>query len=164
MNAELSKAAADRADVARIRAGDVEAFGAIVRRWQTALINLAYRFCGDRGRAEEMAQEAFCGRIEGSKVTVATRRFPPGYSRWRRTCTARSFAVSRRERSRSRTPRSHAIRSPRATRMSCVSAMLRFAELCWPCRRNIARPYCSSIFMRWMCQRQRGACGCRKEH
>ena len=59
MNAELSKAAADRADVARVRAGDVEAFAAIVCRWQAPLINLAYRFCHDRGRAEEMAQEAF---------------------------------------------------------------------------------------------------------
>jgi RNA polymerase sigma-70 factor, ECF subfamily len=30
-----------------------------VRRWQSPLINLAWRFCRDRGRAEEMAQEAF---------------------------------------------------------------------------------------------------------
>jgi RNA polymerase sigma-70 factor, ECF subfamily len=30
-----------------------------VRRWQGPLVNLAYRFCGDRGRAEDMAQEAF---------------------------------------------------------------------------------------------------------
>lgn len=65
MNAELSKAAADRTDLARVRAGDVEAFGAIVRRWQTPLINLAYRFCGDRGRAEEMAQEAFLRAYRG---------------------------------------------------------------------------------------------------
>jgi RNA polymerase sigma-70 factor, ECF subfamily len=65
MGAELSKAAADRADVVRVQAGDVEAFGAIVRRWQTPLINLAYRFCGDRGRAEEMAQEAFLRAYRG---------------------------------------------------------------------------------------------------
>ena len=56
---ELHNAAADRADVARVRGGDVEAFAAIVRRWQGPLVNLAYRFCGDRGRAEDMAQEAF---------------------------------------------------------------------------------------------------------
>jgi RNA polymerase sigma-70 factor, ECF subfamily len=65
MNGELSKAAADRADVARVQAGDVEAFAAIVHRWQTPLINLAYRFCGDRGRAEEMAQEAFLRAYRG---------------------------------------------------------------------------------------------------
>jgi RNA polymerase sigma-70 factor, ECF subfamily len=65
MDAELSKTAADRADVARVRAGDVEAFAAIVRRWQKPLINLAYRFCGDRGRAEEMAQEAFLRAYRG---------------------------------------------------------------------------------------------------
>jgi RNA polymerase sigma-70 factor (ECF subfamily) len=65
MDAELGKGAADRADVARVRAGDVEAFAAIVRRWQKPLINLAYRFCGDRGRAEEMAQEAFLRAFRG---------------------------------------------------------------------------------------------------
>ena len=65
MDAELGKAAADRADVASVRAGDVEAFAGIVRRWQTPLINLAYRFCGDRGRAEEMTQEAFLRAYRG---------------------------------------------------------------------------------------------------
>jgi len=49
----------DRTDVERVLAGDISAFEGIVRRWQGPLINLAYRFCRDRGRAEELAQEAF---------------------------------------------------------------------------------------------------------
>ncbi len=49
----------DQADVQKVLAGDVVAFEIIVRRWQNPLINLAYRFCRDRGRAEDMAQEAF---------------------------------------------------------------------------------------------------------
>jgi RNA polymerase sigma-70 factor, ECF subfamily len=49
----------DEDDVAKVLAGDISAFEAIVRRWQSPLVNLAYRFCWDRGRAEEMAQEAF---------------------------------------------------------------------------------------------------------
>jgi RNA polymerase sigma-70 factor (ECF subfamily) len=49
----------DQADVDRVLAGDISAFEGIVRRWQGPLVNLAYRFCRDRGRAEEMAQEAF---------------------------------------------------------------------------------------------------------
>jgi RNA polymerase sigma-70 factor (ECF subfamily) len=49
----------DRADAARVIAGDTQAFEGIVRRWQSPLINLAYRFCRDRGRSEEMAQEVF---------------------------------------------------------------------------------------------------------
>lgn len=49
----------DQADVEKVLAGDVSAYEGIVRRWQGPLINLAYRFCRDRGRAEEMAQEAF---------------------------------------------------------------------------------------------------------
>jgi RNA polymerase sigma-70 factor, ECF subfamily len=49
----------DQSDVEKVLTGDISAFEGIVRRWQGPLINLAYRFCHDRGRAEEMAQEAF---------------------------------------------------------------------------------------------------------
>ena len=49
----------DQADVARVLAGEISAYEGIVRRWQGPLINLAFRFCRDRGRAEELAQEAF---------------------------------------------------------------------------------------------------------
>src|SRR5271157_234514 len=52
-------AADDEAAVDKVLAGDASAFEALVRRWQGPLVNLAYRFCRDRGRAEEMAQEAF---------------------------------------------------------------------------------------------------------
>jgi RNA polymerase sigma-70 factor (ECF subfamily) len=58
MNAATS-AENDLADVERVLAGDVSAFEGIVRRWQGPLINMAWRYCRDRGRAEEMAQEAF---------------------------------------------------------------------------------------------------------
>ena len=62
MNADVARpesAANDEALVARVVAGDAAAFEGIVRRWQSPLLNLAWRFCRDRGRAEEMAQEAF---------------------------------------------------------------------------------------------------------
>lgn len=49
----------DQFDVQRVLAGDPQAFEGIVRRWQKPLVNLAYRFCRDRARAEEMAQESF---------------------------------------------------------------------------------------------------------
>ena len=49
----------DSALVARVLAGDTAAFSGLVQRWQSPLVNLAWRFCRDRGRAEEMAQEAF---------------------------------------------------------------------------------------------------------
>jgi RNA polymerase sigma-70 factor (ECF subfamily) len=49
----------DQADVEKVLAGEAAAFEQIVRRWQGPLVNLAYRFCRDRARAEEMAQEAF---------------------------------------------------------------------------------------------------------
>lgn len=55
----------DQADVERVLGGEVAAFEHIVRRWQNPLVNLAYRFCGDRGRAEDMAQEAFLRAYRG---------------------------------------------------------------------------------------------------
>jgi RNA polymerase sigma-70 factor (ECF subfamily) len=59
LTATPKNAAADLADVERVLAGDVAAFEGIVRRWQGPLINMAWRYCRDRSRAEEMAQEAF---------------------------------------------------------------------------------------------------------
>lgn len=50
---------ADRAAVQRVLAGDAEAFGEVVERWQGPLVNLAHRFCRDPGLAEELAQDAF---------------------------------------------------------------------------------------------------------
>ena len=73
----------DRSDVKTVLAGDVSAFAGIVRRWQGPLVSMAYRFCRDRGRAEEMAQEAFL-------------RAYRGLSRWRDTAAFSTwlFAVA----------------------------------------------------------------------
>jgi RNA polymerase sigma-70 factor, ECF subfamily len=49
----------DTADVARFLAGDLSGFEAIVGRWQSRLVSLAWRFCRDRAAAEDMAQEVF---------------------------------------------------------------------------------------------------------
>jgi RNA polymerase sigma-70 factor, ECF subfamily len=55
----------DQGDVERVLAGDISAFENIVKRWQGPLVNLAYRFCRDRSRAEDMAQEAFLRAYRG---------------------------------------------------------------------------------------------------
>lgn len=68
----------DEAVVERVLRGDVSAFGEIVERWQGPLVNLAYRFVGDRGRAEEMAQEAFIRAYRGLK----TWRRQASFSTW----------------------------------------------------------------------------------
>jgi RNA polymerase sigma-70 factor (ECF subfamily) len=68
----------DRVDVERVLAGDIAAFENIVRRWQGPLVNLAYRFCRDRSRAEEMAQEAFLRAWRA----LATWRRDAAFSTW----------------------------------------------------------------------------------
>jgi RNA polymerase sigma-70 factor (ECF subfamily) len=69
---------ADAAAVARVLQGDPTAFAGIVERWQGPLVNLAYRFVRDRGRAEEMAQEAFLRAYRG----LATWRGDAAFSTW----------------------------------------------------------------------------------
>lgn len=68
----------DRADVERVLAGDEGAFEGIVRRWQRPLVNLAYRFCRDRSRAEDLAQEAFVRAYRG----LAHWRREAAFSTW----------------------------------------------------------------------------------
>jgi RNA polymerase sigma-70 factor, ECF subfamily len=55
----------DQAVVARVLAGETSAFALIVQRWHGPLVNLAYRFCRDRSRAQDMAQEAFLRAFRG---------------------------------------------------------------------------------------------------
>jgi RNA polymerase sigma-70 factor, ECF subfamily len=59
MSTNAKSATDDLADVERVLAGDTAAFEGIVRRWQGPLVNMAWRYCRDRARAEELAQEAF---------------------------------------------------------------------------------------------------------
>jgi len=89
MHATMS-AEEDLADVGRVLGGEVEAFEGIVRRWQGPLVNMAWRYCRDRGRAEEMAQEAFLRAWRG----LAGWRRESSFSTWlfalRLTCFAPS--------------------------------------------------------------------------
>jgi RNA polymerase sigma-70 factor (ECF subfamily) len=71
-------AAEDQADVDRVLGGDASGFEGLVRRWQRPLVNLAFRFCQDRGRAEEMAQEAFLRAYR----SLGTWRRDAAFSTW----------------------------------------------------------------------------------
>jgi RNA polymerase sigma-70 factor (ECF subfamily) len=70
--------ASDLVEVERVLAGDTEAFEGIVRRWQGPLVNMAWRYCRDRARAEEMAQEAFVRAWRG----LAGWRRESSFSTW----------------------------------------------------------------------------------
>jgi RNA polymerase sigma-70 factor (ECF subfamily) len=49
----------DRALILRARQGEAEAFGELVRRYQTTVFNVCYRLLAERREAEDLAQEAF---------------------------------------------------------------------------------------------------------
>jgi RNA polymerase sigma-70 factor (ECF subfamily) len=55
----------------RAARGDMDAFEALVRRHQNTAVNVAYRYLGDRERAEDVAQEAFL------KILGAAERYEP---------------------------------------------------------------------------------------
>lgn len=61
----MSKVLEDEAAIDRVLEGNTAAFSTVVERWQGPLVNLAYRFCRDRERAEDMAQEAFLRAYRG---------------------------------------------------------------------------------------------------
>jgi RNA polymerase sigma-70 factor (ECF subfamily) len=69
---------ADDADVSRVLGGDIAAFEGIVRRWQGPLLNMAWRYCRDRGRAEELAQEALVRAWRG----LSSWRRESSFSTW----------------------------------------------------------------------------------
>jgi len=61
--AELA-GADDATLVERVRAGQTQAFGLLVERYQDRVFNLALRMCSHRLDAEELAQEAFLKALE----------------------------------------------------------------------------------------------------
>ena len=79
--------AEDRACVRRVLGGDPTAFEPIVRRWQKPLLNLAYRYCRDRGRAEELVQEAFLRAYR----KLSMYREKAAFSTWLFTVASRLF-------------------------------------------------------------------------
>lgn len=60
--------ATDEALMAAARRGDVEAFGALVRRFQDRVFTAALRLTRNRATAEDMAQQAFLKAWQGRQV------------------------------------------------------------------------------------------------
>jgi RNA polymerase sigma-70 factor (ECF subfamily) len=61
----------------RAQAGDAEAFGELVKRYQAAVYNTCYRLLGERQAAEDLAQEAFIRAYQRLKTFDAARPFEP---------------------------------------------------------------------------------------
>jgi RNA polymerase sigma-70 factor, ECF subfamily len=59
----------------RFQAGDASAFETLVRRHRTPVFSFLLRLTGDRGRAEDLCQEAFLKVVRGSKDWAPRARF-----------------------------------------------------------------------------------------
>jgi len=67
----------DRDLVLRTRRGEVEAFGELVRRYQTSVFNVCYRLLGERREAEDLAQESFIRAFQRLDTFDIDRPFGP---------------------------------------------------------------------------------------
>ncbi len=64
--------------VRRFLQGDEEAFSQIVRRWDTRVYNLAWRFLGNREDAQDVVQETFLSVFR----SIRSLREPGSFSTW----------------------------------------------------------------------------------
>lgn len=67
----------DRDLALRAQRGDAEAFGELVRRYQTSVFNVCYRLVGERREAEDLAQGAFIRAYERLDTFDPERPFGP---------------------------------------------------------------------------------------
>ena len=63
--------------VERSRQGDPEAFGELVRRYQSSVFNVCYRLLGERAAAEDLAQDAFIRAYQRLATFDPARPFGP---------------------------------------------------------------------------------------
>jgi RNA polymerase sigma-70 factor (ECF subfamily) len=61
--------------MARVAKGDDDAFEILVNRHQTSVLNLIYRFIGDRTQAKDLAQEVFLKVWQAAKSYEAKAKF-----------------------------------------------------------------------------------------
>jgi len=61
--------------MARIAEGDDEAFEILVNHHQTSVLNLIYRFVGDRTQAKDLSQEVFLRVWQGAKTYKPEAKF-----------------------------------------------------------------------------------------
>jgi RNA polymerase sigma-70 factor (ECF subfamily) len=67
----------DQALVHETRGGDIEAYGAVVRRYQTSVFNVCYRMFGERREAEDLTQETFVRAYQRLNTYDPARPFGP---------------------------------------------------------------------------------------
>lgn len=63
--------------VRRSAQGDPEAFGELVRRYQSSVFNVCYRLLGERAAAEDLAQDAFIRAYQRLSTFDGARPFGP---------------------------------------------------------------------------------------
>lgn len=67
----------DRDLILRARRGDAEAYGELVKCYQTSVFNVCYRILHERGEAEDLAQESFMRAYDRLVTFDIEREFGP---------------------------------------------------------------------------------------
>jgi RNA polymerase sigma-70 factor (ECF subfamily) len=90
-------ASAEAEAIARVLAGDAEAFAPIVRRYLRPAFAVALRLLGQRQDAEDLVQEAFLAALHHLRTFDRSRRFGPWFYRivWTRGLNLRKSLARR---------------------------------------------------------------------
>lgn len=67
----------DRILVLRVRRGEVDAYGEVVRRYQSSVYNVCYRLLGERRESEDLAQDTFLRAFRRLDTYDVDRPFGP---------------------------------------------------------------------------------------
>ncbi|MFW6161357.1 MAG: RNA polymerase sigma factor [Planctomycetota bacterium] len=120
-----SPAATDAELVEQARAGASGAFGTLVRRYQALAVARAYRLLGDRGEAEDAAQEAFMRAYR----SIHQLRKPAAFGSWlmRTVSNVARRAGSRRARRPGPLPAAHPATNP-GPRLEVLDAIATLPE------------------------------------
>lgn len=143
-----STAEADADLVASSRAGDREAFGRIVRRYQSMVTGLLYASCGDIHSSEDLAQETFISAWR----SLSGLRDPDKLPAW--LCQIARHRLQDQVRSRKQgngfaTPADPSIAREQATEVSAEETVLsqEERELLWRTLREIPQPYRETLVL-----------------
>jgi RNA polymerase sigma-70 factor (ECF subfamily) len=137
--------AIDVADADRVLAGETEAFEGIVRRWQGPLVNMAWRYCRDRFRAEEMAQEAFVRAWRG----LAQWRRESSFSTWLFALAANVYRSELKRFPTIVVPLEEIAEPINTRQLWNKDGAKHCGGRCWPCPCATASRWFSTTFMRW---------------
>jgi len=88
------QAADDGVLIRKVRQGNLDAYGELVRRYQGSVFGVCYRMLGERREAEDLVQDAFIRGFERLGTFDLAYPFGPWIRAWRPTCASTACSAA----------------------------------------------------------------------